>query len=305
MIQLLGNPIKWPGGARCAVAFTWDMDADSSLHLDNPARADTMISTASYLRYGPKIAIARLIKIYRRYNLKQTFFVPGWCIERYPEAVDQILEAGHEVGLHGYLHERLNELSFEAEKYWLERGIEAYRKHIGHNPAGWRAPTYTFSKHSLKLLVENGLTYDSSLMGDDQPQLLSCDAGTMIELPTSWALDDWPQYMHNEDYHFMMPIKAPDEAIRVFEAEFEAAWSHGGLWISVWHPFLSGRLSRVGAVIALLERILEKGNVWMAPLGEIAEYARDLARSGEWTPREDRLPFDESPIPELTTTLPP
>jgi hypothetical protein len=100
------------------------------------------------------------------------------------------------------------------------------------------------------------------------------------------------------------PIKWPGGA-RCAEAEFEAAWSHGGLWISLWYPFLSGRLSRVGAVIALIERILEKGNVWIAPLGEIAEYARDLVRSGEWTPREDRLPFDESPIPELRTTLPP
>ena len=93
MLDLIDNPIPWPDGKKCAVAFTWDMDADSSLHLYNPGRADTMIGTASLLRYGPKIAMERLMKVYKHLNVKQTFFLPGWCIERYPEAVDLLLGA--------------------------------------------------------------------------------------------------------------------------------------------------------------------------------------------------------------------
>lgn len=97
----------------------------------------------------------------------------------------------------------------------------------------------------------------------------------------------------------MMPIRSPDVATAVFEAEFEAAWKHGGLWICVWHPFLSGRLSRVDAMIGLIERMQERGGVWFATLAEIAAHVRTVTSQGLWSPRTDRLPFGVSPIPEL------
>lgn len=299
MLRLIDNPIPWPNGARCAVAFTWDMDADSNLHLYNPTRADTLVGTASMLRYGPNIAIKRLVTVYRHLGFKQTFFLPGWCIETYPEAVDLLLEQNHEIGLHGYLHERCNDLSCEDERYWLERGLRAYESHMGFMPKGWRAPTYTFSKNSLDLLIEAGFEYDSSLMGDDQPHLIASDQGSLVELPVSWTLDDWPQYMHNEDFEFMMPIKAPQSATPVYEAEFEAAWQYGGLWIAIWHPFLSGRLSRVNAMLEMIERMQEKGDVWFATLEEIAKHTSELVQSGKWSARTDRLPFCNSPINAL------
>ena len=299
MSSLIENPIPWPSGCRCAVALTWDMDAESSLHLHNPDRADTLVATASFLRYGPKIAMKRLVTVYERFGIRQTFFLPGWCIERYPETVELLLENGHEIGLHGYLHERCNELSRDEEAYWLDRGLAAYRTHVGGAPRGWRAPTYTFSRASLDLLVGAGFDYDSSLMGDDQPHLIENDRGNLVELPTSWTLDDWPQYMHNEDFQFVMPIRAPHRGIEVFEAEFEAAWKHSGMWIAVWHPFLSGRLARVDAMIGLLERMQARGDVWFARLCDIAEHVRRTMEGGDWAPRRDRLPFDVSPIPEL------
>lgn len=299
MASLIENPIPWPDDKRCAVALTWDMDAESSLHLCHPDKADTLVATASMLRYGPRIAMRRLLRVFDHYCLKQTFFLPGWCIERYPEAVEMLLEHGHEIGLHGYLHERCNDLSRDEEAYWLGRGLQAFRKHVGGTPEGWRAPLYSFSRESLDLLVDAGFDYDSSLMGDDQPHIIENDRGNLVELPTFWALDDWPQFMHNEDFQFAMPIRSPSRGVEVFEAEFNAVWKHGGMWIAVWHPFLSGRLARVDAIVGLIERMQGKGDVWFAPLKDIAAHVRKTMDSGDWTPRRDRLPFDISPIPEL------
>ena len=45
-------------------------------------------------RYGPTVAIPRILEDYRRLGIKQSFFIPGWCIETYPEAVEAILDAG-------------------------------------------------------------------------------------------------------------------------------------------------------------------------------------------------------------------
>jgi len=140
---MIKNPVPWPNGARCAVAFTLDMDADSILHLAHPDRAHQMVATLSMLRYGPLVAIPRILETWRKFDLKQSFFIPAWCIESYPGVVEAILRDGHEIGHHGYIHEHPNELSRDEELYWLQRGIEVIVKHTGQRPRGWRAPLST------------------------------------------------------------------------------------------------------------------------------------------------------------------
>ncbi|PLP60772.1 hypothetical protein CYK37_00165 [Mesorhizobium loti] len=101
---MIENPIPWANGARCAVAFTFEMDAESLLHLNLRETAPTRVALSSMLRHGPEIAVPRILALFARCGLKQTFFVPGWCIETYPDMVEQILRGGHEIGHHGYLH---------------------------------------------------------------------------------------------------------------------------------------------------------------------------------------------------------
>jgi peptidoglycan/xylan/chitin deacetylase (PgdA/CDA1 family) len=113
---MIANPVPWPNGARCAVSFTLDMDAESILHLAHPQRAHSMVSAASMLRYGPDVAVPRILDSYRHYGIRQTFFVPGWCAQRYPYALEAMVRDGHEVSAHGYLHEHPNELSDQDER---------------------------------------------------------------------------------------------------------------------------------------------------------------------------------------------
>jgi len=91
---VIKNPIPWPGGARCAVAFTFDMDAESLMHLYFPDTAPNRVAMAAMLRYDAQVAVPRLLHVLARYQLRQTFFVPGWCIETYPQTIDAILTAG-------------------------------------------------------------------------------------------------------------------------------------------------------------------------------------------------------------------
>lgn len=282
------------------MALTWDMDADSGLNYYHKDRADTLVASQSFVRYGPRVAIPRIVEAFSRFSLRQTFFIPGWCIEKYPAVVDLLLSAGHEVALHGYLHERPNELSAEDEHYWMRRGIDAFVARVGTRPRGWRAPSFAFSKHSLNHLVEEGFQYDASLMGDDVPYLLECDRGSLIELASEWTNDDWPYYMHNRDLNYFMPISAPQRAMEVYRAEFDAAWENGGMWITVWHPFVSGRLSRITAIVDFIKYVSNKGGVWFARLDEIADHVRKVVSAGEWLPHRERLPLYRSPIPEFT-----
>ncbi|QPC44112.1 polysaccharide deacetylase [Kaustia mangrovi] len=301
VLNLISNPPPWPGDARCAVAFTFDMDAESLLHLYHREAAPGLIGTSATLRYGPRIAVPRLVEIARHTGIKLTGYVPGWCVETYPDAIAGLVEGGHEIGHHGWLHEKPNTLSREDEERVLLRGIEAIEAATGTRPRGYRAPSYAMSEHTLDLLVEHGFSYDSSLVGDDVPYLVSGARGRLVELPSDYALDDWPQYVHMKEFGCTMPIRSPERALEVFRAEFDAAWTHGGLWVSIFHPFVSGRLARAEALLGLIAYMQEKGGVWFATMAEIAEHIEGLVETGQWHPREERLPFWREPVAPLVT----
>ena len=298
---MIWNPIPWPDGARCTVAFTFDMDAESLMHLYFPDTAPNRVGMAAMLRYDAEVAVPRLLELLWRCGLRQTFFVPGWCIERYPKAVEAILADGHELGHHGYMHEKLNQLGRDDEQAVLRRALESIVKASGRRPRGFRAPSYSFSKHTLGLLLDEGFAYDASLKGDDIPYVLTDGRRDLVELPSDLSLDDWTQYVCLKDFGYMLPIASPQRAMEVFRAEFDAAWKYGGLWIAVWHPFVSGRMSRADAIVGLIEHMQEKGGVWFATLEEIAAHTRRMMDTGRWTPRVDRLPYYEGPVPGVLT----
>jgi peptidoglycan-N-acetylglucosamine deacetylase len=293
---VIRNPIPWPNGARCAVAITFDMDADSLVHVTHGARAPNLISATSMLRYGPEIGVPRILETWRCMEITQTFFVPAWCAETYPHAVEAMLAEGHEIALHSYIHEQSFDFSRKEEHYWLQRAKAALHRVSGTEPRGWRAPMYSFSRHSAEILVEEGFAYDSSLMGDDIPYLIRSPNGRLVELPAHWGSDDYPQYAHTPEVGYSVPVKAPSEAIRNYREEFEAHYAHGGLWIAVWHTFLTGRLTRWHHIEQFLLEIRERSDVWFAPLAAITDHVLALERAGTWTPRCHDLPFYPEPV---------
>jgi peptidoglycan-N-acetylglucosamine deacetylase len=78
MLKLINNPPPWPNGARCAVCFSFDFDAESLLHLYYPEDSRRRISLSSTLRYGARVAVPRIVEIWKHFGVKQTMFVPGW-----------------------------------------------------------------------------------------------------------------------------------------------------------------------------------------------------------------------------------
>lgn len=301
-MNLLDNPVPWPNGATCAAAFTFDLDAESVLQVERPDDAHEKLFSLSMMRYGPQVAVPRLLRIFREYDMRSTFFVPGWVAERYPGAIEQIVADGHEIGHHGYLHESPNRLTKEDELYWFDRALESLRRISGQKIVGYRAPSFDLSLATPAMLNENGFTYDSSLMGDDVPYMMRDASGSLLEVPTSIILDDWPQYAQVWDLNVVNQISTPRRATELFMSEFDAVAQDGGLWIGVWHPWISGRPARARSMIEMIEHMQRSAKVWFAPMSEIAAYVQKLIDEGKWTPRIDDLPYHSGPLPEWQKT---
>lgn len=293
---MITNPVPWPNGARVACCLTFDMDSDSLIHLDYPTDGHKRASAISMLQYGPHVAIPRILETYRRLGIKQTFFIPAWCMEQYPQVVEQILQGGHEIGQHGYLHENPVGQSREEQAGWMDKSLTVIEKMTGQPPRGYRAPLYNFSNDTADLLAERGFVYDASLMGDDVPYMIESKEGQLVEIPSHWGLDDWPQYVQSMDLDYMMPIRSPKNGWQIFMEEFESAYRHKGLWIPVIHPFATGRLSRWEVVAQFIESALLRGDVWFAPMEDIARHVQQVIDSGEYTPRLVKMPQYDAPV---------
>ncbi|WP_226688829.1 polysaccharide deacetylase family protein [Ruegeria arenilitoris] len=288
--------IIWPNGARCACAITFDIDADSLIHIAKPVDGHDRLYPISMGRYGPTVAIPRILETYKRLGLKQSFFAPGWVVEQYPDAMQAILKDGHEIGHHGYLHEDPTNHSASEQTYWFERALESHKRVLGNVPKGYRAPVYNVTQAVIDLLNKHEFDYDSSLMADDVPYLMRSGGRTLVELPSHWGTDDWPQFAHFEEIGYMMPVAGPRAGLTPFWEEFEAQYEEGGFWIGIWHPFLTGRLARWRQVEDWMESILNRGNVWFATLGEIAQHVRMQYKADRQSVRVEELPYYQTPV---------
>ena len=128
--------------------------------------------------FGPLVGVPRLLDLLADLGLRATFFIPGLTAERYPEAVERIVAAGHEVGHHSYSHRSPVDLSPDEERADFERALATLER-VGVKPAGHRAALWEASWETPRLVAEYGLTYDSSLMDSDRPYRLRVGDATI------------------------------------------------------------------------------------------------------------------------------
>ncbi|MBY3003472.1 polysaccharide deacetylase family protein [Rhizobium leguminosarum] len=292
---MIQNPIPWPNGARCACSISFDIDADSLIHIARPKDSFDRLYPITMGRYD-QVAVPRILETYRRLGLKQSFFIPAWTMNQYPDIVDAILAGGHEIGHHGYIHEDPSEISPPEQRHWFEKALDVHVRMTGRRPRGYRAPVYNATQSTIDLLIEHGFTYDSSLMADDIPYRMKTAGGALFEVPPHWGSDDWPPFAHFAEIGYMMPVKSPTEGLAASFEEFDAQYEAGGFWMGIWHPFLTGRLARWRVVERWLEHTLSTKDVWFAPLEEIVSYVDELEKAGRYQARTDDLPYYAKPV---------
>lgn len=269
--------LTWPEGRRAAAAFTFDVDAESCVLAHDPTSAARM-SLMSHQAYGPKVAVPRLLRVLERQGVQATFFVPGFTAECYPDTVRAIVDGGHEIGHHGYLHEQMQGVDADTEARYLDRGLEALDAVAGIRPAGYRAPWWEMNWHTPRLLAERGFVYDSSLLDGDKPYRFAVEPGatdTLIEIPVDWTLDDWEQYACYPGVIGNGSIESPAKVLEMWTLEAEAHHLEGGCFVLTNHPFISGRPSKAVALERLIETVKAMDGMWVTTLGEIAEHARN------------------------------
>lgn len=263
---------KWPNERLCAVTLTFDMDGETVPYVVDRVNAPRRMALMSEFSYGPRVAMPHILDLLDLYEIKASFFIPGRTIELHPDVVQEIVARGHDVGHHGYMHERPDGTTDEQEERILQKGIEVIQNTIGQKPVAYRSPAWELKPSSPSLLKRYGFQYDSSLMGHDIPYWVETSEGDLLELPVSWRNDDWVQFGFVSVPAVGNGIAAPSVGLEVFTTEFDGLFARGGLFNMTMHPFLAGRPSGLIVLERLIRYVRGFPRVWWARLSDVAAY---------------------------------
>ena len=287
-------PLHLPDGTRLAVSLGTDFDAHSVWMGTFRSVSHSHMSRGEF---GAEVGVPRLLEFYARYGIETTWCIPTHTIRTFRAAVDSIVEAGHEVAAHGVWHEYVPKLELSEERRLLEFQLDAHDEVFGRRPRGYRSPAFDVTDNTFALLAEYGFEWDSSLQGRDfepyHPRMvveIDRERGntfgppsTVLEIPVSWYLDDFPEF---ETFNGNAMMQSHDVVLRRWIDIFDYAYDRcpGGVMAVTIHPQTIGRAHHMLMLERFVEHILGRGDAWFAPLSAIFDCWSDDASASANAP---------------------
>ena len=261
--------------SRHIVCLTFDFDTQSAFI----ARGQTTPTPLSRGEFGA-LASGRILAMLRTFDIRSTWFVPGFTIESWPAQCEAVVEGGHEVAHHSWAHIPNANQTREEEEADLVRANDAIRRLTGRTARGYRSPSWDLSEHTIDLLMKHGFDYDSSLMaGDYQPHFARKgdravlgerfhfgQTTPLLEMPISWSLDDYPHFEFVRTATSILPgLQSARTVMENWRDEFlymrkSTEW---GVLTYTMHPLVIGRGYRMLAFERLVETLRGEGAVFM------------------------------------------
>lgn len=251
--------------------------------------------------FAGEIGVPRLLTLFERFGIKTTWFIPGHSIETFPDEARMVVEAGHEVGLHGYSHENPIAMTPEQEAQVLDRSLALVTELCGIRPRGYVAPWWEFSPVTAELLLARGIVYDHSLMHDDfhpyyvrtgdswtridysrpadewMKPLVRGTPTSLIEIPANWHLDDMVPLMFMKNVANSQGFESPRVVEEIWRDTFD--WVYRECDYAVFpmtiHPDVSGRPQTLLMHERLFEHMSAHAGVHFVTMDDIAtDFAR-------------------------------
>lgn len=274
-------PLNLPEGKRIAVNIGVHFDAHA---VWIGTFGQTTPGVLSRGEFGAEVGVPRLLDLFRRYDVASTFFTPTHSMATFPAATRAIADAGHEFAAHGCWHEKIPDLDEESERAMMRRVLDDFDRYIGNRPRGYGSPAWDFSDHTMSILEELGFEWDSSLMGRDfhpyRPRPVTVDRengdtfgppSTILELPISWHLDDFPALEFIPG--FVEGLGPTEVVFQRWKDHFDYAYRNepSAMIAYTVHPQCIGRAHAISMFERLVEYMAGYSDTWFATCSEIYE----------------------------------
>lgn len=273
----------WPDGAGTAVQFVVNYEEGAEncvLHGDTASEAflSEIVGAVAYpqqrhmnmeslYEYGARAGFWRLHRMFTERNLPVTVFGVAMALERNPDAVGAMLEAGWEIASHGYRWVDYQQVDATTEAKHLQLAIDIHTRVTGERPLGWYLGRCSPNSHRL-VAEEGGFLYNADTYADDLPYWDYTYSSPQLMVP--YTLDA-------NDMRFATPqgFNSGQQFFGYLKDSFDVLHAEGGRMMSVGlHCRLAGRPGRAAALARFLDYVASFDDVWVARRIDIARHWR-------------------------------
>jgi peptidoglycan/xylan/chitin deacetylase (PgdA/CDA1 family) len=270
---MAGGIQAWPNGKRIAVAVNvlfeaWTEGKAPTYSVQaTPLKPGTVdLGGAAWVQYGGRVGVWRVLRTLDRLRIPGTFFTSARCTELYPDAVAEIVRAGHDVAGHGYTQDQIPAyMTPEEERASVRRSVEMLTAATGKPPKGWLSPVLAFTPHTADFLAEAGLEWHSDVTYLDLPHRIHTKHGPIAGIP-------------NSDFTDNRVIRtSPRIYGDVHKGTFDYLYRHEpmALLVLTLHCQFGGRPLMIAVFEEVVRYIAQFPDVWFARHGELARWALD------------------------------
>ena len=278
---------QWPGDARIAVQFVVNYEEggeNNILHGDEASEAFLSeivgadarkgvrhMNMESIYEYGSRAGFWRLHRMFTDRAMPVTVFGVATALEKNPEAVEAMKQAGWEIASHGLKWIEHQYMSIERERLQMEEAMRLHEAATGERPLGWY--TGRTSENSRELTAEiGGFLYNADSYADELPYWETTAHGPQLIVPYTLDANDM-RFATNQGFN------SGDQFFAYLRDSFDVLYAEGETapkMMSVGlHCRLVGRPGRAAALARFLDYVQSHDAVWVATRADIARHWRE------------------------------
>jgi allantoinase len=275
---------RWPGHARIAVQFVLNYEEggeNNILHGDPASEAflseivgaqpwpgQRHMNMESVYEYGSRAGFWRIWRLFTRRGIPLTVYGVATALQRSPEAVAGMKEAGWEIASHGLKWIEYRDVPEAVEREHLVEAVRLHTEATGERPLGWYLGRCTVHTRAL-VMEEGGFLYDSDSYADDLPYWVDGVRGPHLVIPYTLDANDMR-------FAVAQGFNSGDQFFAYLRDSFDVLYREGAeapkmLSIGL-HCRLVGRPGRIAALERFLDHVLSHDRVWVTRRIDIARH---------------------------------
>lgn len=194
--QTMKTLSKWADGSRLVISISMQFESGGqpdnaeSPFPQNLEKGYKDLPAATWYQYGYKEGIPRMLDNWDALGIKVTSHIVGTAALSNPQLAKEIVERGHEAAAHGMNWSSQYNLSYEAEKKFIQDGVDAIKKTTGTTPIGYNANWLRRGENTLKILSELGFKYHIDDLSRDEPFIIEVQNKDFVVVPYTLRNND-------------------------------------------------------------------------------------------------------------------
>jgi allantoinase len=276
---------RWPGEARIAVNFNLNVEAGGEHSiLEGDAQSEDLLTdigfpayqgkrspmVESVFEFGPRVGCWRLLRIFKRFDVKISVLGVVRGLQMYPELTRAFVEHGHEIVSHGWRWLDYHQIDEKEEREHIRLAVAGIKKLTGAPPVGWFSGRS--SVNTRRLIVEHGgFLYDREYFGDELPFWTKVGARNHLVVPYSLETND---NRFDRNTGFSTADEFAQYMIDCFDLLYEEGAERPKIMSVALHDRLIGRPAKAVGLIKFLEHARKRDRVWFCTGRDIAEHWR-------------------------------